>query len=69
MSSKDISLCHGFDFPIFLALDDVATDRNTIVFQLQVACTRNYNAVQGETNPFRIYDHANGKPLAFWHDS
>lgn len=40
---------------------DVATDRNTIVFRLQVTCTRNKKIVRGETDPERLYNNANGK--------
>ncbi|KAF8503877.1 DNA-directed RNA polymerase [Gautieria morchelliformis] len=38
---------------------EFATDRNTIVFRLQAACTRNSKAVQGETDPQKLYHHSN----------
>lgn len=41
--------------------DEVATDRNTIVFRLNVACTRNLQAALDETDPEKLYNHANGK--------
>ncbi|KAH7916104.1 DNA-directed RNA polymerase [Hygrophoropsis aurantiaca] len=34
---------------------DQATDRNTLVFRLRVACTRNKNAPKGSTNPNELY--------------
>ena len=47
--------------PTFHRTPEVATDRNTIVFRLQVACTRNKNAVQGETDPQKLYQTPDGK--------
>ncbi|KAF8515689.1 DNA-directed RNA polymerase [Hysterangium stoloniferum] len=35
--------------------DEVATDRNTIVFRLHVACGRNKDAAKGETVPQKMY--------------
>ena len=44
---------------------DVATDRNTIVFRLQVACTRNNNAMQGETDHQKLYHNSDGRRTPF----
>lgn len=35
--------------------DDVATDRNTIVFGLEITCSRNPSAPKGSTDPFELY--------------
>jgi DNA-directed RNA polymerases I and III subunit RPAC1 len=47
--------------------DEVATDRNTIVFRLQAACTRNPKATQGETDPQKLYHHSNGRRTRIKH--
>ena len=39
---------------------ETPTDRNTIVFQLDVRCERNPKAKVGEQNPERAYTNASG---------
>ncbi|KIJ28156.1 hypothetical protein M422DRAFT_61939 [Sphaerobolus stellatus SS14] len=39
--------------------DETATDRNTIVFRLNIACLRNKNAAKGETDPQKLYINSN----------
>ncbi|KAG8747141.1 DNA-directed RNA polymerase core subunit rpc40 [Ceratobasidium sp. 414] len=40
---------------------DEITDRNTIVFNLSVTCTRNYDAPRDEKDPAVLYNNANAK--------
>lgn len=35
--------------------DDTATDRNTIVFSLELECSRNVSAPKGSTEPSELY--------------
>lgn len=39
--------------------DGVATDRNTLVFRLQLACERRKGAARDETNPEKLYKDSN----------
>lgn len=59
MSTNVVSWCRL----LTIVSDEVATDRNTIVFRLNVACTRNLQAALDETDPEKLYNHANGKKV------
>lgn len=48
-------------FCLFLTVDDPATDRNTLVFRLNVSCTHNPNAPAGATDPEVLYINSSVK--------
>lgn len=39
--------------------NDSATDRNTLVFKLNVICTKNANVPAGTTDPEKLYSNSN----------
>ena len=58
-SALRIFLCSHFHLPIallpFLDMSDQATDRNTVVFKLDVTCTRNTAAPKDATEASQLY--------------